>query len=116
MRIPFDKGLFGRWLVLLLALVSCTKSVKENQKIVFVADSKTAIADSIKSPKELLQVDKIHLGMTIDEMKSLYPDANFLNEPVWNYGVHGGRMGIIVEENGERLFFPDLYPLPASKI
>lgn len=52
-----------------------------------------------------LYVDKIHIGMTIQEMKDVYTSANFIEEPVYKYGIDGESNGLVVEENGNRLFF-----------
>jgi hypothetical protein len=43
--------------------------------------------------------------MTIREMKSVYNEANFLEEPASNYGVDGGGNGILVVNKGDTLFF-----------
>jgi hypothetical protein len=52
-----------------------------------------------------IKVDKIHIGMTIQEMKSLYPGADFIEEPLFKYGVDSENNGIKVAVNGESLFF-----------
>ena len=52
-----------------------------------------------------LKVDKIHIGMTIREMKALYPGAEFAEEPLFKYGVDSENDGIKVAINGESLFF-----------
>jgi hypothetical protein len=50
-------------------------------------------------------VDKIHIGMTIQEMKSIYNKAEFINEPLYEYGIDSEEKGIMVKVNGEALFF-----------
>jgi hypothetical protein len=52
-----------------------------------------------------IKVDKIHIGMTIQEMKSLYPGAEFIEEPLFKYGVDSENNGIKVAVNGASLFF-----------
>jgi hypothetical protein len=52
-----------------------------------------------------VKADKIHIGMTIQEMKSLYTGAEFIEEPLFKYGVDSENNGIKVAVNGESLFF-----------
>ena len=50
-------------------------------------------------------VDKAYIGMTIQELKNKYQDAEFLEEHVYYYGVDGSGNGISVVDHGEKLFF-----------
>jgi hypothetical protein len=50
-------------------------------------------------------VDKIHIGMTIQEVKDLYKDSEFIEEPLYEYGIDSEDKGLTVIENGEKLFF-----------
>jgi hypothetical protein len=50
-------------------------------------------------------VDKIYIGMTISEMKNLYSNAEFIEEPLYLYGVDSENSGIKVVQNGDKLFF-----------
>lgn len=70
-----------------LLLVACSNSLKSNP-------------DS-----QQIKVDKIHIGMTIKEMKALYPGAEFIEEPLFKYGVDSENNGIKVAVNKESLFF-----------
>lgn len=58
-----------------------------------------------KSGLHRIQVDVIHIGMTIQEMKALYAGAEFIEEPLYQYGIDSENNGIRVTENGESLFF-----------
>ncbi len=57
------------------------------------------------SKKESIIVDKIHIGMTIQEMKALYAEADFIEEPLFNYDIDSEEKGITVRNAGESLFF-----------
>ena len=50
-------------------------------------------------------VDKIHIGMTIQDMKALYNSAELIEEPLFKYGIDSENNGIKVTVNGESLFF-----------
>lgn len=52
-----------------------------------------------------ISVDKLKIGMTIKEMKTLYENSKFIEEPVCEYGIDGESMGIVVVKNNNRLFF-----------
>ena len=52
-----------------------------------------------------LKMDKIYIGMTIQEMKDIYSNAEFIEEPLYRYGVDSEDPGITVTQNGEKLFF-----------
>jgi hypothetical protein len=71
----------------LLLLVACSSSLNS------------------KPRSHQLKVDKIHIGMTLHEMKSLYPGAEFIEEPLFKYGVDSENNGIKVAVNEESLFF-----------
>ena len=43
--------------------------------------------------------------MTILEMKEIYKTAKFIEEPVYEYCIDGEENGIVVHDNGKRLFF-----------
>jgi len=86
--------------------------VKKEQKILIIKthnknkESVTKTDDSIiKKEKQNIIVDKIQIGMTIQEMKDFYKSAEFIKEPVYEYGVDGESNGLVVQENGNRLFF-----------
>lgn len=57
------------------------------------------------SNKKSIIVDKIHIGMTIQEMKNLYADFEFKEEPLFNYGIDSEENGITVINEGISLFF-----------
>ncbi len=52
-----------------------------------------------------IQVDRIHIGMTIQDMKALYNGAGLVEEPLFKYGIDSENDGIRVTVNGESLFF-----------
>jgi hypothetical protein len=52
-----------------------------------------------------IKVDKIYIGMTIQEMKGIYSNAEFIEEPLYLYGVDSEEPGITVVQNGEKMFF-----------
>jgi hypothetical protein len=52
-----------------------------------------------------IKVDKIYIGMTIQEMKGIYSNAEFIEEPLYLYGVDSEKPGITVIQKGEKLFF-----------
>jgi|WetSurMetagenome_2_1015567.scaffolds.fasta_scaffold108587_2 hypothetical protein len=56
-------------------------------------------------PDKQILVDKIHIGMTVQEMKDLYTGADFVAEPVYMYGLDGDNDGIVVKENNVPQFF-----------
>lgn len=58
-----------------------------------------------KSGSHRILVDKIHIGMTIQYMKAMYIGAEFIEEPLFRYGIDSENNGIRVTENGENLFF-----------
>ena len=52
-----------------------------------------------------IQVDKAYIGMTITELKKAYESAEFIEEPVYEYGIDGESKGLVVKQNDEKLFF-----------
>ena len=80
-----------------------TNKRKEKQE-----ESKSQIETTTtnKSTQESdIQVDKAYIGMTITELKKAYESAEFIEEPVYEYGIDGESKGLVVKQNNERLFF-----------
>lgn len=90
-----------------MTLISCEneKSNKQKEKSV---EPKIQIEQNTtdKSKQELeIRVDKAYIGMAISELKSVYDNAEFIEEPVYEYGIDGESKGLVVKQNDERLFF-----------
>jgi hypothetical protein len=79
------------------------KNTSENQDILKI---KSVNVDSSETDVSgVILVDRTYLGMTIDELKKEYKNAEFKNEPVYKYGVDASEDGILVIENKKPLFF-----------
>lgn len=52
-----------------------------------------------------LMIDKAFIGMSLQQLKDVYKKAEFVSEPVYEYGIDGESDGIVVENEGQRLFF-----------
>lgn len=94
-------------LLTLLILTSCNNKTSKTER-----DAQTG-ADTIATEREDKQpehdpvnkVDGVYIGMTIQELKETYPNATFIEEPVYEYGIDGDSNGLVVEQGNERLFF-----------
>ena len=104
------------FLVLLFAsflIISCSDEkktiteVNDNNQNKTDHQSQSEEQDTIQNQAtgKVISIDKVQIGMTISEMKKLYPTAKFEAEPVYNYGVDGEGMGVLVKEKGKKLFF-----------
>jgi hypothetical protein len=92
----------------IVGLFSCSSKQTANSKSNnsdTIASKDSTIECPVTDLKVHLQVDRVHIGMTIDELKKEYSTAEFKKEPVWNYGVDGGGDGLLVITNGDPLFF-----------
>lgn len=85
-------------ILFVLALAACTNQVSDDNGI-------EEVPQTISTAPEQIMVDKIYVGMEMDEMKRLYPKAEFIEEPIYMYGVDGESNGIVVVVDSERLFF-----------
>lgn len=89
--------------IFILTLFSCKNETTKKQE-----ESKNQIETTKinKSKQESeIQIDKAYIGMTITELKKAYESSEFIEEPVYKYGVDGESKGLIVMQNNERLFF-----------
>src|SRR5688572_7020008 len=96
-----------QFLCAFLLFTACNKTnqgsfIAKKAPIATMSETKT---NGSKNEAQHLVVDKIHIGTTIDEMKNNYKYAEFKLESVYEYGVDGEGMGIVVIEKGERQFF-----------
>ncbi len=90
-----------------MTLFSC-KNEKTNKQEEKIEESKSQLETTTtkKSKQESeIKVDKAHIGMTITELKKAYENAEFIEEPVYEYGIDGESKGLVVKQNNERLFF-----------
>jgi hypothetical protein len=93
--------------IVILTLISCN-----NQKTK-TGDGEQIKSDSIVSKVEQKQtqqepeikVDNAYIGMTIGDLKDTYKGSEFLEEPVYEYGIDGESKGLLVKKNNEKLFF-----------
>jgi hypothetical protein len=93
--------------IVILTLFYC-KNETSNKQEEKAVESKSQIETTTtnKSQKESeIQVDKAYIGMTITELKNAYKGAEFIEEPVYEYGIDGESKGLVVKQNDERLFF-----------
>ena len=84
-------------------LISCKDNIPTHDEKNY-SITKTEVPTKEQVNQEII-VDKIHIGMTIQEMKDIYKSASFIEEPVYEYGIDGESNGLVVQENGKRLFF-----------
>ena len=91
----------------LLTLISCVKEKSNKQKDKYVEPKIKVEKNTTDIPKEDLEikVDKAYIGMSISELKSVYGSAEFIEEPVYEYGIDGDSKGLVVKQNDKRLFF-----------
>lgn len=90
----------------LLTLFSCDNVKSNKQKEKSVEPSQIETNTAVKSKQELkIKVDKAYIGMAISELKTLYHNAEFIEEPVYEYGIDGESKGLVVKQNDEKLFF-----------
>jgi hypothetical protein len=90
-----------------LILTSCDNQESKSQSEKQVNSDTNALEGTNRQPKKdhKLKVDKVYIGMTIKEMKDTYQDSEFIEEPVYEYGIDGESFGIVVKRKNERLFF-----------
>jgi len=93
--------------IVILTLLSCknekTSTQDENLEISKI-QLETSTTNKSKQVSEI-KVDKVYIGMTIKELKKAYENAEFIEEPVYEYGIDGESKGLVVKQNNERLFF-----------
>lgn len=92
--------------IVILTLFSCKNEKTDRQKDKPEESNSQIETTTNKSNQELeIRVDKVYIGMAISELKAVYDHAEFIEEPVYKYGIDGESKGLVVKQNNERLFF-----------
>lgn len=87
-------------------LTSCNNNNEQK-----TGDRHLDIIDTLISEKPSKQVDiqtqfdQITVGMTIEEIKLIYKDSEFMEEPVYEYGIDGESTGLTIKKDNQKLFF-----------
>ena len=96
------------FVIILLVIFSCSNNKEPDKQKEKQVESKVQLEPiASEKPKQevKIQVDKAFIGMTISDLESVYKNAEFLKEPVYEYGIDGESTGLVVKQNNERLFF-----------
>ena len=93
--------------IIILTIISCNSQKTKNQDKT-QTNSENKVSLVAKEPSDQvpeIKVDKAYIGMKISDLKATYEDSEFIEEPVYEYGIDGESKGLVVKENNERLFF-----------
>lgn len=58
-----------------------------------------------KTSYDTIYVDKTYVGMTLTKLKSIYKDLEFIEEPMFFYGVDSEKNGLLLKKNNEPFIF-----------
>ena len=58
-----------------------------------------------KTSYDTIFVDKTYVGMTLKKLKSIYKDLEFLEEPMFFYGVDSEKNGLLLKKNNAPFIF-----------
>lgn len=95
-------------LFLIVALLGCNAPAtdgNQNDAIIQESNSVEKIGEVNRDSGKILSADKASIGMTIDELKKAYPNAKFIEEPLYMYGIDSEKSGLLVVNNNEKLLF-----------
>ncbi len=94
-------------IIVLLTLSSCDNQKSKTRKAKEInPDSDITKVEMNQIQQEpVIKVDKAFIGMTIDDLKIAYKGSEFLEEPVYKYGIDGESNGLVVKNNNQKLFF-----------
>ncbi|MFC0878930.1 hypothetical protein ACE01N_20215 [Saccharicrinis sp. FJH2] len=94
-------------LIIILTLFCCNYQVTKSQNAKQI-NPEVTISNINHEQTELehtIKVDKVYIGMTIDELKNIYSNSEFIEEPVYEFGIDGESNGLVIKQENERLFF-----------
>lgn len=95
-------------LFLIVALLGCNAPAtdgNQNDAIIQESNSVEKIGEVNRDSGKILSADKASIGMTIDELKKAYPNAKFIEKPLYMYGIDSEKSGLLVVNNNEKLLF-----------
>ena len=90
-------------------LFSCSSKEPRQAK----KEIETATNITTQSKKET-QLTTPSLGMTMDELREKYNGCEFIEEPVFEYGIDGESLGLLIRKDNEDLFFA--WAIPGENI
>lgn len=92
--------------ILILTVFIWTSCSQETKKTIEVVNSNVKV-DTLnpRTSYDTIFVDKTYVGMTLTKLKSVYKDLEFLEEPVFFYGVDSEENGLLLNKNNKPFIF-----------
>jgi hypothetical protein len=90
-------------------LFSCSSNEPNHSQKEIEIETATTITAQTEKGTELITPN---LGMTMDELREKYNDCEFIEQPVFKYGIDGESLGLLIRKDNEDLFFA--WPIPGE--
>lgn len=90
-------------IILIYILTSCTNETKSISSEIKTQNSIDSADHS--DTYDTIIVDKAHVGMTITKLKSIYKGLDFVEEPLFTFGIDSEDNGLVLYKDQKPYFF-----------
>jgi hypothetical protein len=92
--------------ILILTIFICSSCTHETQKTVKEIKTNIVIDSSNqKTSYDTIFVDKTYVGMTLTKLKAIYKNLEFIEEPMFFYGVDSEENGWLLKKDNKPFIF-----------
>ncbi len=92
--------------ILIITILICTSCVRETQKVAKEIKTNTVIDSSNqKTSFDTIFVDKTYVGMTLTKLRTIYKNLEFIEEPMFFYGVDSEENGWLLKKDNKPFIF-----------